>query len=940
MPSRFHGTEERGRFSAHGLTGVLALAFVVLLVLFYQREKPAERVFSANGYTHAVETHLLEYLRYNSDPGPDERIVELTEAGVNSDVIWKFYKNSYLQADIAANDPKLWKIGNNEVRGVDSNAHNVLLPIRSADHWHGAITFSSENRPSGELIGGDVASQSIVIEPASHFGLDNSRMRQVPASNLAWNGARRGEIIGLTDSNGQILAEVFLIGNQIVIQRTDRGENSVRVDGDELDALEYRTIPAGAELYFENPAGTSAIFTSRGVRGSDNTLSAYKSLIGRSFDKRLKDFSTSLVGDMDKLISAQEAGRSGADAVSRKLIGLDIGVTLDPELSSSIQATLETAMARVGGDDEPLPASITVMDALTGEIRVIASTPTGVDQDENVVASLRMNQNFVNHPIGSVAKPLIAAAIVDTWPSLANLNVRNTSELDEDGKLVLRNVAGLELDDPINPGGNAAEWVDYRTFLKTSSNSYAATLMVLAMGTDPEAGEHGAPSVVRNFVFRDAVPPPDYRQIPAPYPSRYFDIQGRYAINIAAALQWPQELSDLYGIDVEERQFSGTLTTGNDPRWQKSVWGPLLKDLDKSDPSLLDNQQGLLRSLSPERVNLSLNSSSDVRNDLISMILGGGQSRWNSIKVAESYARLVTGQPVNATFIQEAASEKADKKVVKVSSADCSTPIDPQVGRQHDGIFCETTRRVTMDGLYAVANEIGGTASALRPQAIANTRAVAGAERYVCVFAKTGTPDIPETYQRKIDRAVTALGDANGQYLRVAEQVGLDGRTIRQVNVQLSGDGGVIRFDAPNYVATVTASLKGDENIMRHLEYNKVSPEELAAHLYRFNNATSAQRRREILDVSSNRVRGRSIRIASGPPRYGKGLAYVIAAYEKAGSVFTDDEFCRKRAYDALPEKAFAVAINVPVALPEKSPIATVLGADVMEQISKRYLKP
>ena len=914
---------------ANGLI-LLGFAVMALLLLFYQRERPAERVFSANGYTEAVEKYIVPYLQYNPNPAEGERVVELSQIGDVPDAVWKFFQNSYLRRDIEANDPKLWDIRNSDVKGIDPNAHNVLLPIRSPRRWQGEISFQTDNTAVGEIVGNSVELQTITLLPFEFANVDNFKTETVLASNTDWSSEIvTAHEVQLMRRNGAIIAKLFVLGDQILIRAFDTKSAVISIDGYVIDDTEYRTIPAGAELLIDDPTGVPAVFTSRGVRGATNTLSGYRSLIGRSFDPRLQEFSGALVSDMNRLLGALHNGLSDNDAKDLQL--LDVAVTLDPELHQDLQDRLEfdvsqlaAKLRRQSGYDQPIPASITVMDALNGDIIAIASTPNPDDLSNTARATLRSNQNFVNHPIGSVAKPLVSAAILETWPALTELKVKNPDLVDNEH--IVTDILGFEME--LGTGGNGVNWwITYEEYLTRSSNVYAAYLMFLAMTENPVGSSTTEEPIIRNYVIQPSRPSNEYRQVPARAPKPHYDEDG--TVSYSVKFEWPRELRKLYQIEVEKILYDAQPTIRLDPFWQKSIWDGLLDDIEDLESDLLDRQSGALRQLSPEMVNLNINQARHIRRDLVSLILGAGESRWNTIKVAEAYGRLVTGRRVVASLVDRLDD---DDFLFPTMIDACEGTGDPIYGRPSDGNFCSSTREASLRGLFGVTER--GTGISMR-RTIRDVTSEIGDDQYVCVFAKTGTPQIVRSYQRRIDRVVTALGESSRRYLRISDDEST-GAFRRQVDIVLTS-GERIPHNRRNFEAEAARAIRSDAGIMQHLEYQGVTPTYLARHINRYNQASPGNRSGIlVLDVERRRVRGRSAQIDESKKYWGKAFAFVVATYAKSGTEISNAEFCTERAFRADPEKAYSVAVNVPAPDPDPEPdFAVRLGSFALEQLQE-----
>ncbi|MEM9570442.1 MAG: hypothetical protein AAF996_03190 [Pseudomonadota bacterium] len=932
---------------------ILAFGFLVLIVFVYQREKPADRVFSASGYTNAINRYVIDYLRFNPAPEGDERVVDLSAEAADNDTIWRFYKNSYLRGDIEANDPKLWVISNQSVRGIDENAHNIPLPIRSTAKWEGDVFFNANSPIKGELIGGRLDRQLLQVLPVDEFGDADAIRRENVSIAVSASPPRPANIFNLEAPNRGVVARLSMIGDAIVVnQRTS--DIAIYVDGREIGQGGYQILPAGSELLIESQSGLPTIYTSLGTKGTSNTLSVYKSLLGRSHDDRLEKFTRTFVNEMDRLLSAREEGRTIRSERINELQRLNVEVTLNPDFHVDLQTQMRTLMEEIFAEsharETPTPASITVMDALSGDILALASYTVPEHLEDQLSDRLSVNQNFVNYPIGSVAKPLIGAAVLETFPSLADLQIRHDLTFDDDvpPNRIVRSVAGFDFEQQSDlgiGGGGDLDWVNYSDFVKYSSNAYAAALMIFAMSEDPVNGERVGEETITDYVLNGDELTSNYAQTPSRFPKRLFDEEGVFDVEVSTQLNWANELQSLYDININLVRQSGTESTINDPRYQKDVWKRFFESIEEIDRELLIGQKYAFRKLSPEQVSLNLNNANSIRSDLISIIIGAGQSRWSGVKVAESYARLVTSRKVRASLVADPDFE-LDTRIR--ANPNCANSVDPEIGRAADGELCDDTRRVTMRGLYGVANESGGTAygaQLLRAQIGLARNNLDG--QYFCLFSKTGTPQLSQSVRRRIDRATTALGaltltgtDQPVLAVQYSDTPGSDGAATIEVHVAPGRD--PIRANHANYIETLTSEFAANDAIARRLELAGVSPREMARHLRRYNVARTSGEREGILLIQEGVAQGRGASVSERDRIFGKSFAFVAAIYERGveegpPTLTETNRFCRDRSYAHMPVQAYAVAVNVPVQLPSGDRLANNLGALALRLIREEY---
>ncbi|MCA1963698.1 MAG: hypothetical protein LDL31_07110, partial [Prosthecobacter sp.] len=122
-----------------------------------------------------------------------------------------------------------------------------------------------------------------------------------------------------------------------------------------------------------------------------------------------------------------------------------------------------------------------------------------------------------------------------------------------------------------------------------------------------------------------------------------------------------------------------------------------------------------LMPLMPETTHLGMQSYTDLRYDIVSMVIGGGDHRWSNLKLAEAYARLGTGLKVEATLVRRA--NKPDFAPLPVSAE---------------------TLSLIREGMTAVVMR-DGTAVRLRPALETHIKRLSTQGLRLVVHGKTGT---------------------------------------------------------------------------------------------------------------------------------------------------------------------------------------------------------
>jgi hypothetical protein len=202
------------------------------------------------------------------------------------------------------------------------------------------------------------------------------------------------------------------------------------------------TVRAG-DLLFTDPMGAAALSDlQRGI------LAGQQWLNGRNAFTTARGSTLQLFG---------RAGRS-APGTGPLTLGLDA------TLSQAIDARVDDFMTR---HEAYLDAvSIVVADVRTGEVRAVSESRPREGQP------LRAFEPVL---LGSMVKPILAAAVLSQDPSLADLSVQwGGPEISE--------VAGVGLRVPFrNPLNGCGETIDFEGFLRCSSNQYAVELLVRSL---------------------------------------------------------------------------------------------------------------------------------------------------------------------------------------------------------------------------------------------------------------------------------------------------------------------------------------------------------------------------------------------------------------------------------------------------------------------------
>jgi hypothetical protein len=349
-------------------------------------------------------------------------------------------------------------------------------------------------------------------------------------------------------------------------------------------------------------------------------------------------------------------GRVGDDVVPKT----DLKVTLDLGLHKRLQDALRSwclqQAPRAGlnwkleDPERTKPVSMTLIDTFRGDVLALPSfphvDPTTDEYSDDFSRSgpirrgkLLRNWNFENHVIGSTIKPLTFAAMATKLAPTYKLEdavVQAHTEVHD-------NLGGIPLEKPTAPYPpiGSISMPDFLTFSRTWPACVVGTLG-LVESTDE----------LKTTLVPDAVNPDitlggkSYRINLLRSPNRIVsrdDKTGSWVprTNLSDTLLF-QGLSELYGVQIPPNKT----TEGEAIRQRMETFLPTLvwKD-EKRMPTYAGE-------VVPRRVLYECDSMHSVKQELLTTLIGGSQSVWNNVTMAEAFARLCTGLKVKARLEQ------------------------------------------------------------------------------------------------------------------------------------------------------------------------------------------------------------------------------------------------------------------------------------------------
>lgn len=706
------------------------------------------------------------FLTLESDNGPRAGQVTLTETGRANPVILQFVRESYLRSDLASAGEGVWEVRGRRIVGINPRLHNMTGPFAGTSGWTGNVQF----RPDGQGGGQSAAllasnGQSIALSP---------RYRAVAVAGYvaALTGEQSGDVANqfeLVDTlaTRNVLAKVQMMGGHPLVTVQCRSSGPLRVTISSL-AQATRSCreprPAGVVMpdTITSALGDGdSIIISRQLENEPamiysfgNSSAAMSSF--RPFGSRLNsDAAGGFGGQVAEAVDALMTGSQQSEA-SRTA---NLTLTIDRDLQSQVDRALllqisELSQAINRSEQHPIAGAVTVLDAMTGDVLALGSAPLPRNAADGAAANVRRltqtstrNRNLVPMPVGSTAKVVTSAAILSRFPALRYL----CAPASASGSF--QTVLGVQLNHEINDevvGGD----VDFQRFIQKSSNRFGAALILLAaarMDENPAAGQMGVrptpltgslmgadsygmirsgtsgtganvtrtcgarQSTIPDFIFprepgRDGSSPTRTLSIVPPVAATLRAEQG--------GTSWIDMMDTLYAMprlepDSETRGYDSTM------------WTPFWENLSATDTALAD--------VSPDNEDFGFGTMQDVGNQYIQVILGGGEAPWTTLKLAQSYARIVTRRQVKPRIVYSPDAQRAEPL----------TALNPE------------GRWTLLQGMIAAASD-GGTARAIGAL-IKQQSGRVPAGQVLQVFGKTGTPTVVQPVRSPLNAVIDQL---------------------------------------------------------------------------------------------------------------------------------------------------------------------------------------
>lgn len=725
------------------------------------------------------------------DCGDDS--VKLTNRATDAEREW--YAASYLRNDVELFNRNrelfghFFVVSDCQLREINPFLRTIRLPFAKSTQWLGNIEYSGPGSDAtlvsanGRTIAITRALEDVPLQEGRTIaGKGESMSANVVHIDFAGGGLTPAlevhsvegtVVIEQRVKRGQP-ADVRLLGNSVGEGRIARLES-----GDWLHLSSSSPAPVSETLLYSGERRYERLSTVRTRNARQERIYTEEDpllqWVGGDEGEEMLTFGEALARSVTNAL--QQVAPQRAEALRE---GFDVQLSIDRSLQSRLDAALAAYARRLMNDvaaGDPFAASVTVMNGKTGDVLAAASFPgqsdlegmSGISEDEK--RRLLVNHNFKRHPIGSVGKPFFYAAAATRHPFLLDLTVEPHGPVERpDGGEGEREVLQFFIGRDYKLWPHTDVPMDMPSAIERSCNKFTIELATLALAAPRDLRERtltrplsevfarqpnvtwpkpGAlpqgpringqlvdfPIDLGVYMKHDGKPVPPREDTSAvvtpgtldrideaPFIEAFGDLTGvrTYAGLEAPAL--PDESSDSVSRNA-------VVTLNYDLR----PWSKLLTLLMQSeDEEHAWRVRAALQSVSPERVNLSLNQVTDFRTELVSLLLGGSTSQWTNVQLAEALSRLVTSRQIEASMVRTV-------RLRKSGAEEDAAAVTPPAHLSEQTVSAEA-RATVLRGMKRVVLGDRGTAKPMATRVHELEQQFPGF--HVAVFSKTGSPTV------------------------------------------------------------------------------------------------------------------------------------------------------------------------------------------------------
>ncbi|MCC6786958.1 MAG: hypothetical protein IT547_03890 [Hyphomonadaceae bacterium] len=895
----------RPRSALEPASFIFALGVVIALLVLAPpsaRQSQSEREQIARGYNRIVELFIqrgwLEVTQPNpgAETGAESPYIQLSAAARDIPAVRAFQRRSYLSEDMLNSD--IWRVENWQIKSLDASAHTIALPNSLPRTWSGDILFrTSAPTVTVSLLRGTLG-EIVLSPPAFDAPMSDATRRRFNVFGA--NGRVEGTVVRIQEGPGSGLglpiADLMAWGPTPVVTALDDRFYEVFVD-DELVEPETRVaIPPQGVLRIRSKAGG----IDQELRLTDYLTSAPEISRTRPWGRErerapaTEEIARAVEHAMDAVIASEARNAQRGDPLPPT--DEDLRLTIDGPMQAALQAMIPAYLAENDAYlDNEYDVGVTIMDAVTGDILALGSDQHHPDEttDPRQTREPVLDVNFRPLLVGSAAKPLVTAAILQSRPELGSLVLLEPGTGEQ-----LETLLGVGFRPNNTLGDSNSGPCDFNCYLRTSNNRYAASLMLLA------TAHNGARPVPTPGAYALSGSVQQTRPLTA-----YETMTGGRTVFTRATsnvvnMRWHRNLSTLFGIDYEspeeqdeegeaERCARGQTRLGDDIR-NVYIWREVFTLYSLADPCAFGG-------VTPQRENFRLDRDFEFESDALPVMIGGGDATWTNVTLAQSYTRLVTGAAVEARIFASAPN----------------APVPPTSIRMRPEARQRLTHALTLvthsDGTARAFSETSRRLNGVRERLRARNTVLG-------LFSKTGTPAIPRLIFSADSRALDVLIRLNRLVLdrdgNLAIQAGTRTLAVEQNN-QLPVQQALVAD--PVAYAAIGATGSNVESVIRRLLRE---------------NTRYRDEREERFEV----FRGRIFRVQRPNEgermMYGKVFVFVAAVYP--GSIAVDASGMALNG-DQRPQRAYVVAVNIQGGVVDRDgpggSLATRLSARIFDEL-------
>jgi cell division protein FtsI/penicillin-binding protein 2 len=771
--------------TTRGKTLLAIFGVAVVALLWWRQQLEPLSYYSSRSYVQRTND-LIRRGALRFDCASDE--IVMTDRANEAERAW--FAASYLQDDVELFNRNrelfghFFVVSDCELREINPFLRTIRLPFAKPNEWLGNVEYSGPGSDAALISSNGrvlAIERAVADAPVRDVRTRAGDAESVSGHVLHIDFAGRGQTPAVEIHNVE--------GTAILEQRVKRGQSAdVRLLGNAVGEGRIAKLESGDWLHLsaESPSPRSETLLYSGERRYER-LSIVRTRnerrervflendpllqwVGGDEGEALLTFGEALARSITNAL--QQIDPKRADALRD---GFDVQLSIDRPLQSQLDATLAAHARRLVNEvaaGDPFAASVTIMNGKTGEVLAAASFPgeadletmPGVSEDER--RRLLVNHNFKRHPIGSVAKPFFYAAAGTRHPFLLDLTVEPHMPVERpDGGDGEREVLQFFLGRDYKLWPHADAPLDMESAIERSCNKFTVELAALALAAPRDLQERTLTRPLDQVFARQANvvwPKPgtlangpriagqlvdfpislgvymkdDIRPVPADETTTAVVTTG--TLDRIDEAPFIEAFGDLTGV----RTYAG-LDAPNVPKeggnegltrtalhYDLRPWSKLLTMLMQGeDEEHAWKVRAAMQSVSPERVNLSLNQVTDFRTELVSLLLGGSTSQWTNVQLAEALSRLVTGRQIEASMVHALRSRKEPAAEPPAAPL----PLSPQT-------ISPEARATVLRGMKRVVLGAHGTATPMAARVRELEQKFPGFN--IAIFSKTGSPTV------------------------------------------------------------------------------------------------------------------------------------------------------------------------------------------------------